>query len=260
VGWFILRLKMEGQAETAKQYKASAIRLCHIAVWIAEQNEDDQSLDQATTTVMMLTGKRDDEMERQEAVKLAGEILAKIRDPRQMQVTGDSLSRSVRRISGERIEGDPEHDLLRQIVENRASALGVDMTDPEHPAVRAVQLGIKDASPERAIRHCRHAFMSISGRVPDAVNALAELLQMPSMRAKIIHCDLHGHAVESPTLDAALASFRAEFCDKCKDASPRPPDWKYSDEWLQQENDRHREFMTNFYLKHGGVVGGRTRP
>lgn len=249
VGWFILRLKIEGQVDTARQYKTSALQFCHMAVWIAEQNQDDGSLDQATTAAMLLVGKGDDNAERQEAVQLARGILAKIKDPRQRQVTTESLERSIRRLSGEKVEGDPEHDVLRQIVENRASALGVDMANPEDPAVKLVRLGILDASPERAVKHCQHAFMSISGNVSASANSLADLLQLPSIRAKIIHCDLHDYAVESRTLDAALDQFKAEYCDKCTDLSPRPSSWEYSEEWLQAENERHRAFMANFYRK-----------
>jgi hypothetical protein len=253
VGWFILRLKMEGQLDAAREYKASALRICHMAVWIAEQNEDDLSLDQATTTVMLLVGKWDDEGERKEAVQLAREIIAKIKDAQQRRAAEKALDRSIRRISGEKIEGDPEHDVLRQIVENRASTIGIDMTNLDAPAVQAVRLGIKDASPERAIRHCQHAFTSISGNVSSSVNVIAGLLQLPSMRAKIIHCDLHDYVVESRTLDTGLASFKSEYCDNCNDVSPRPPDWKYSEEWQQEENRRHRGFMAKFYQRRDGA-------
>jgi hypothetical protein len=71
----------------------------------------------------------------------------------------------------------------------------------------------------------------------------------PSMRAKIIHCDLHDYAVESRTLDSGLASFKSEYCDNCKDISARLPDWKYSEEWQQEENQRHREFLATFYQR-----------
>ena len=143
-------------------------------------------------------------------------------------------------------EGDLKADPLKQIVENRASGLGINMSDPEDATVKLIRLGIRDANTERAIKHCEHAFVSISGKVAGWENMLAELLQLPSIRAKIIHCDLLGYAVEGRTLDDAFQNFRSEYCDKCMDISPRPSDWKYSDDWQQTENESHREFMTNF--------------
>jgi len=156
-------------------------------------------------------------------------------------------------MSGERVEGDPEHDLVRQIIENRAAGLGIDMTDSEDLTVKLVRLGIKDISPERAIKHCEHAFVSISGRVPLSTSTLAGLLQLPSINAKVIHCDLHDYAVESRTLDTAIEHFKRKHCDTCRDISPRTADWRYSDEWLEQENQKHAEFMARFYRKRYGI-------
>ena len=50
-------------------------------------------------------------------------------------------------------------------------------------------------------------------------------------------------------MDAATEQFKREYCEKCKDISPRPADWKYSDEWQEQENQRQTEFMARFYRK-----------
>jgi hypothetical protein len=75
------------------------------------------------------------------------------------------------------------------------------------------------------------------------------MLQLPSILGKWIHCDLHDFAVEAPTLDVALEIFKKKHCDGCKDISPRPADWTYTDEWQVQENERHTEFMDRFHEK-----------
>ncbi len=43
--------------------------------------------------------------------------------------------------------------------------------------------------------------------------------------------------------------FKKRHCDTCKDNKPRPSDWKYSDEWQEQENKRHFVFMAKFHQK-----------
>ena len=248
---FIARLRTDGEADAAKEYRESATKLCRLAAWIAERNHDDEALSHVTTTVMLLTYAKNEEND--ELLKFARGTLAKIKDQRQQQVTKDALDRSIRRSAGEKVEGDPETDLLRQIVENRASGLGIDITNPNDPIVKVIRLGIKDANPERVIKHCDHAFVSIGGDVSRQTALLAEMLQLPSMRSKIIHCDLHDYAVEGGTLDGAFEDFQKRHCDTCKDMKPRPSDWKYSDEWQKQENERHFVFMGRFYQSVVGV-------
>ena len=203
---FIARLRTDGEADASREYRESATKLCRLAAWIAEQNDDDEALSHVTTTVMLLTYAKAENYH--ELVEFARGTLGKIKDQRQQKATKDALDRAIRRNAGEKVEGDPESDLLRQIVENRASGLGIDMTNPDDPIVEVIRLGIKDANPERVIKHCHHAFVSIGGDVSPPTSLLAEMLQLPSMQSKIIHCDLHDYAVEGGTLDDTFASFK----------------------------------------------------
>jgi hypothetical protein len=124
------------------------------------------------------------------------------------------------------------------------------MTNQLNPVVRAVRLGIADYSAERAIKHCEHAFVSISGKgIPGYVALASEMLQLPSMRGKIMHCTLHNYSGEGRTLDSVCTDFKARFCAQCKDLTARSSEWKYTDEWLDQENQRRAEFMSRFYEK-----------
>jgi hypothetical protein len=221
-----------------------------LAAWIAERNQDEAALSKVITSVMLLAHTNQGEEQIGKVIAFAQETLAKIKDPEQFKVTSDALDRAISRMSGETVEGDPENNLLTQITENRATGLGIDMTDDSNPLVRAIRLGIADYRVERAIKHCEHAFVSISGRgIPGYISVAADFLQLPTMRGKIIHCTLLNYSVEGRTLDAVCEQFKTKHCDACKDVSPRPANWEYSDDWLEEENERREKFMARFYQK-----------
>lgn len=247
---FILRLRYEGQADDASRYRDSAMRICALAVWIAERNQDDGALFCATTTVMRLAEKRKENVE---IVRVARETLSKIKDPQYFQVADEILGRAIRRMTGEGVEDDHPHDLLKEIVENRATGLGIDMTDTDDPMVRLVRLGIKDVNPERVLRHCEHTLVSVRGTRSPVVLGLSQALQLPSILGKRIHCKLHDYSVEGRTLDDVCEKFKEKHCNSCADVSPRPANWKYSDEWQEQENQRAQEFMARFFQKRYGI-------
>jgi hypothetical protein len=245
---FIGRLRIDGQVDAAKDYRESALELCRMAVWIAERNEDDEPMSHAVTTAMLLAHGHDKQVD--EILKFAHETLGKIKDRNQQEATNQALGRAIRRLAGEKVEGDPDPDPLKQIVENRATGLGINMTDPGDTMVKLIRLGIRDANPERVIKHCEHAFVSIGGNVSPVAATLAHLLQLPSIQSKIIHCDLYDYATEGANLDDLFENFRCKYCDECNDIKPRPSAWKYSDEWQEEENTRHVEFMAKFYQRH----------
>ena len=250
IGMFVIRLRDGGQTDSARQYTASAFQICELAAWIAERNQDEAALSKVITSVMLLAHTNQGEEQIGKVIAFAQETLAKIKDPEQFKVTSDALDRAISRMSGETVEGDPENNLLTQITENRATGLGIDMTDDSNPLVRAIRLGIADYRVERAIKHCEHAFVSISGRgIPGYISVAADFLQLPTMRGKIIHCTLLNYSVEGRTLDAVCEQFKTKHCDACKDVSPRPANWEYSDDWLEEENERREEFMARFYQK-----------
>ncbi len=250
IGMFVIRLRDGGQADSATHYTTSAFQICELAAWIAERNQDEAALSNVVTSVMLLAHTNQGEEQISKAIAFARETLAKIKDPEQFGVTSDALDRAIIRMSGERVGADPENDLLVQITENRATGLGINMTDDSSPLVRAIRLGITDYRAERAIKHCEHAFVSISGRgIPGYISATANLLQLPTMCGKIMHCTLLDYSLEGRTLDAVCEQFKIKHCDACKDLSPRPADWEYSDDWLNEENERRAEFMAKFYQK-----------
>ncbi|MGO9272260.1 MAG: hypothetical protein ACLQOO_18855 [Terriglobia bacterium] len=155
----------------------------------------------------------------------------------------------MKRLVGDTLEGDIEAT-PRQIVENMAISLGINMSDPGDQAAQLVEIGIIDADPSRVIKHCEHAFVSLAPNPPLSLTGmLAHTLGLPSVGPKVIHCDLHKHFEAAATLDSAYAAFKERYCDGCRDSAPRPPEWEYSDEWQRQENLRHLEFLEKFFRK-----------
>jgi hypothetical protein len=247
---FIARLRDEGQIDAAREYTASAFKICELAAWIAEHYKEDDALSHAAMTAMLLAYEKQSADEICKATNLAKQTLEKIQNSELKHITTEMLDRAARRMVGERVEGDRADDLVTQIIENRAAALGIDMTDASDPLVKTIRLGIADYSAERAIRHCEYAFVSISGwGIPGFVAMAADLLQLTSMFGKIEHCTLHDYNVEGRTLDTVTDQFKTKYCASCRDISPRPSDWKYSDEWLEEENKKREAFMSRFYDK-----------
>ena len=104
-----------------------------------------------------------------------------------------------------------------------------------------MKIGIADLDPSRILVNCEHIFITLGSH-----GLVAELLDMPTAGRKIIHCDLHRYAIQGLSLDRAYGSFKKKFCDGCSDGVPRSPNWQYSEEWQQIENERHMEFMESF--------------
>jgi hypothetical protein len=74
---------------------------------------------------------------------------------------------------------------------------------------------------------------------------------MPTAGHKIIHCDLHEYAIQGLSVDGVYDNFKKKYCDNCPDCSPRPSSWQYSDEWQQEENQRHLDYMKRFAMRTG---------
>jgi hypothetical protein len=153
----------------------------------------------------------------------------------------------MRRRGGEEFKDDIEAT-TRQVIENMAISLGINMSDPNDPTAKLIQIGIEDADPGRVLKNCEHIFVSIGPNPPlSPTGILARKLGLPSIGPKTLHCDLHNYYKPGATLDSAYGTFKGHYCDSCPDSAPRLPDWKYSDEWQAQENLRHVMFMNDFY-------------
>jgi hypothetical protein len=175
-----------------------------------------------------------------EAVDFALATIDEINDEGTKRKTQEFVDRVIRSYQGEKLEG-PVKTTYRQIYENMATALGVNLANPNDPISELVQIGIADLGPSRILVNCEHIFITIG-----AQGMVADLLDMPTAGQKILHCDLHEYAIQGLSLDGVYNNFKKKYCDNCPDCSPRPSSWQYSDEWQQEQNQKHVEYMKRF--------------
>lgn len=241
-GVFHLRLRLEKLTTAADYFSASGLQVIKLVAWICEETNDESQLPGAVSAAVLLS-----EDASGESVKWAQQAIAGIKDQEVKQTAQFLFDRAIRRRSGEEFEGDIE-TTTRQIVENMAISLGINISDPNDPTAKLIQTGIEDADPGRVLKNCEHIFVSLGPNPPLSRTAvLARTLGLPSIGPKLLHCDLHNYCELGATLDSAYEKFKRRYCDGCSDSAPRLPDWKYSDEWQDQENLRHVMFMDDFY-------------
>jgi hypothetical protein len=237
---FNISLLGEGLSELAERYSASALQLCKLAAALALNDNDEDSLHMVATYALYTkrspTG---------DAVDFAQEMIGKIKDEEIKQNAQYLVDHSIRGYRGERIEGLIE-TTHRQVYENMATSLGVNLNDVNDPISNIIQIGINDLDPSRILKNCEHFFVTLSAR-----GLVAEILALPTAGHKVLHCDLHEYAIEGLTLDKTYQSFKKRYCDRCPDCLPRQSDWRYSEEWQQEENKKHVEYMRRFAKRTG---------
>lgn len=243
---FTIRAEEDQQETHVTAYSSSALGICRLAASIAATTGDDDSLGRVVGTSMLLYLRLP-----RESLEFARETITKIRDAEVRTSAEEVLDRDLRRARGQVFEGDRKAT-AEQIYENMAAGLGINMGDPTNPLTRIVRRGIRDLNPGRALQMCDESFVSRSGRMMTIVErSIASQLNLPTIGPKIIHCVLHGYAVEHRTLDEAHSLFKSRYCDTCPDRSPRASDWEWTDDWQEEENERRREFMESFWRRRG---------
>jgi hypothetical protein len=128
-----------------------------------------------------------------------------------------------------------------QIYQHMIEALGIDLGDPYDRIAQLVRVGMRDLNPTRVLQDCEHLFISLG-----ASGLISNWLRLPTMGQKTIHCTRHRFSVTGSTLDGANKVFRSNYCDHCPDRARRPLDWKYSPEWQESENERHKDYVQGF--------------
>jgi hypothetical protein len=234
-------LELEGRKEAAENYRASGFQICRLAAWIGANDGDYKNVALAALSAMMLT--RDHSSEQ---VQWARDTVATIPDEQLRADAERKVERNLRRYRGEKLDGDVLTS-PGQAIENMASAIGIDLSDPNSGAARAVRLGITDLDPSRVLKNCEHIFVTIG-----SYGLLGHVLKVPTVGSKIIHCVLHTLALEGVSLDTTYQFFQQKFCSNCADASPRPPGWRYSEKWQQEENERREAYMKEFNKRTAG--------
>jgi hypothetical protein len=173
-----------------------------------------------------------------------------IRDEETRRFAREAIRRHEQRLGGVVHPDDIyQHVTDEQIYQNMASAIGIDLADPDDQLAKLVRTAISDLNPSRVLRDCEHLFVTVR-----PMGLVAELLRLPTMGQKAVHCELHKYSVVGSTLDGAYRSFKRSYCASCPDKCPRPADWQYSPEWQEAENERHREYIENWQRPTGSPL------
>lgn len=154
------------------------------------------------------------------------------------------------------VEGVPDNsadnakhsmDDLRAYYVQQASALGVDLNDPDDQIAQIVRIGLKDLDPTRVLKDCQHIHVMIT-----SCGMPAEMLGLPTAGSKQIVCLKHGHSIEALSLDDAYEGFAKVSlwsedqicCENCPNKAPHPIGWEWSNEWNAQQHAKYQEFVT----------------
>lgn len=236
----IVRLELEEMPQAAVPFRKSVFEICKLACAIAVEFGDENAHVRAAVSAGLLSRDRE-----ADCVIWAKEEIERVSGDADRDWGRATFADQARHLMGEELPGDIyKVPVEQQIYENMASALGIDVADPENPFAEMVKIGIDDLDPTRVLKDCDHLFVTLSRRGPGLIPLLIALqLQLPTMGAKILHCTLHRYTGEGATLDGTYRRFQEDYCSKCPDKSPRANDWQYSPEWQEAENERNKEFM-----------------
>ncbi len=236
----INRLEFEGLKDAGAAIRRTIFRVCKLAAEISAKYEMDNERAHATAYAAMLSRDRT-----AECVTWATAEAAQIPDEKIRAWAQERIADQPATLGSDIPADDPVPVATeQQIYRNMAYSLGVDLSDENNPFSQMVNVGIDDLDPTRALRDCRHMFVTL-GRQGHTIfhSLLAQQLQLSTMGPKVLHCTLHKYTRTSMSLDETYDRFRTDYCDKCPDRAPRPADWQYTHEWHQGENKLNKEFM-----------------
>jgi hypothetical protein len=216
----VSRLELEGLGEAAAALQASVFQICKFTAALAAEMQDDRAVARSAMAASQLS--RDPNGECFEWARMQ---LPSIQDEKYRDWADTVIKNQAQRLWGVRLPDDPyQQATAEQIYQNMASALGIDMGDPNDKLARLVQIGIADRDLGRVLKNCEHLSITL------IQSLLAVGLRLPTMGRKIIRCNLHRHSLWGDVLDDAYHAFKGTYCDGCKDCMPRSPDWEYDKE------------------------------
>jgi hypothetical protein len=237
IGRYLITLHSEKNFEAENAFAQAGLQICKIAAWICEETGDAEGFVLAILGALMTAQSTDSDAYRW--AKQAGE---RISDP---AIRSDALlriERAVKRWKGDDVEGDHYGDVAWQILQNMATALGVDVSDENTPLVRGLRIAAKDNSPERVLARCEHILVT-EGAIGPIARQIRRLFNTTRAASKVVNCTLHNFHVEGKDLDTTYAEFKRVHCDTCPDQKPRPEGWRYTDEERAALEARHSEFV-----------------
>jgi hypothetical protein len=236
----IIRLELEGIPDAAASIRDAIFRVCKLAAAISAEFLMDNERARAALSAAMLSRNR-----QAECVLWAENEIQQITDEDIRHWAQAMIADQPATLGGETLNNEPvPMPMEKQIYENMASALGIDLSDTNDLISQMVKIGIDDLDPTRVLRNCAHMFWTFSRHGHNFLHLmLAQQLQLPTMGAKVLHCTLHKYTRVGLSLDETYERFRHDYCDACPDRSPRPADWQYTHEWQLSEYNHNKEFV-----------------
>lgn len=223
-GPYIITLEAEGNNEAAEMIVRSDLQISKLAAWISQETGDLQGV-----TLAVIAALSTIRSEESVTYRWANETAQAISDSTVRIDTLGCIERAAKRWRGEPVAGDYHGNVVWQIIQNMASALGVDLTKDHDPLVRGLKIAAKDDNPEKVLKNCEHLLVSLGATGPIA-RRIKRQFNLESAGAKVVHCILHNHHVEGKELVVAYADFKRLHCDSCPDKKPRDSGWKYTGE------------------------------
>ena len=219
VSLVLSRYELEGLREAATTLRASAFRLCKFVAAAASELGDDNAAARSAIAAASLSRDPDGECFQWARTELAG-----IRDEEAQTFGNTIVEHQADRLRGGPLPEDPyQQSTAKQIYENMASALGIDMADQTNELATMVRVGIYDLNVGRVLKNCEHLEIALK-----PMSGISSGLRLPTMGPKRLRCTSHGVALVGLALDDVYVAFKAKHCDNCNDCVPRPADWSYS--------------------------------
>jgi hypothetical protein len=237
VARYIITLRAEQNFEAEHAFAQSALQVCKLAAWIGEETVDPNAVVMAVLSALVTV-----RSEGSEAYRWAEQVARSLRDPAIRADTFLRIERAKKRWKGEPVEGDYRGDTTWQVIQNMATALGIDVSDENDPLVRGLKIAAKDDSPERVLAGCEHLLAS-QGATGPVAQRIQHLFNLGTAGSKVVHCTLHNYHQEGRELDSAYQEFKRSHCDSCPDRKPRPEGWEYRGEVKREIETRNYEFV-----------------
>jgi hypothetical protein len=228
---FLIRLRNDDWKEAANAYRDRAFQIVKLAAWLAGDAGDEDCLGMAIATASILAEEPTEEIAvwaRQALPTIANEKLR-----------ADLLNR-LNNLGQSRKAPDKEEISFaeeQQIYEQMAASLGIDLSATEDRIAWIVRIGLQDLDPGRVLKNCEHLFVSLGSH-----GAVGDWMRLPTAGSKLLHCTLHGNSVGGMSLDDVYGLFKQNYCEKCKDCAPHPPEWEYTRTWQLEQNVKHAKF------------------
>ena len=236
------RLDSEGMSEAARSYRESIRQLAEIGIEVAAARQRWDELAVIAGDLFLLLAGRSGPAEVEAAAAWAEGHLQRILDE---GYRSESIALVHRHKAGllqirTARRGGRDEAVDRQVYAQMATAIGIDMASTDDPLAVMVRQGLDDLNPERALRSCKRLFFSLG---PGGLPAI--LIQLHTAGFKRLRCTLHGHGVEAFALDDCSEGMQREFCSKCSDRESHAADWRWTNEWQQQQNAQYGRLATD---------------